>query len=111
MEIELFCSKHSHKHAKKHCIKCNENLCNECALDFHIEHYPSLQKLKYNSKQKYLNYSNLLCEEIKKLLNDSLNDVTLQLNTKIKNRAKNNLEEYKKKNPIQINYLREQKKK
>ena len=109
MENDLFCSSHPKKHAKKHCIQCNLDLCNECALDFHIKHYQSLQKLNYNSKKKFFNYSELLCEEIKRILNHSLNDASLKLYNEIQNKAKINLKEYQKRNPNPTKFVNKNK--
>ena len=98
MEIkkELFCSNHLKKHAKKHCSQCNLDLCNECALDLHIDHYSSLSKIDYAPTKKFLNYSDLLCEEIKRILNDSLDGLSSSIYSNILGNAKKGLEEYKK---------------
>ena len=98
MEIkkEIFCSNHLKKHAKKHCGQCNLNLCNECALDLHIDHYSSLSKIDYAPKKKFLNYSELLCEEIKKIINGSLDGLSSSIYANLLENAKKGLEEYKK---------------
>ena len=103
---DIFCSNHSQKFAKRHCNKCNLDLCNECALDNHIDHYKSLQKLKYIPKKKFLNYSEILSEEIKKIINNSLNDFSSQIYNNISEKAIKSLEDYKKKQPKFINSLR-----
>ena len=50
---EIFCLNHSTKYAKKHCEQCNSDLCNECALDLHIDHYQSLKKIENSSKKNH----------------------------------------------------------
>jgi len=92
---EIFCSNHSKKHAKKHCNKCNLDLCNECALDLHIDHYQSLQKINYSKNDKYLAYKEMIKEEIKKLLNNSIDDITLKVYKEVQEKAQKYLKEDK----------------
>ena len=35
MEHLLFCVNHPEKIAKRHCNKCDKNLCDECVFDTH----------------------------------------------------------------------------
>ena len=105
MEIQkdIFCSNHSKKHAKKHCNQCNLDLCNECALDQHISHYKSLQKIDYSSKKKILNYSDMLCEEIRKILNNSFDDMTIKVYKNVQEKALNYMKSHPKNEPKKIN--------
>ena len=91
----IFCSNHSKKFAKKHCNKCNVDLCNECALDLHISHYQSLKKLENNAKNKVLDFSHFLREEIKNIIDNSLQDISSQIMINIQEKAVKMLEEYK----------------
>ena len=104
---ELFCSNHSKKHAKKHCNKCNLDLCNECALDLHIGHYQSLQKINNSPNNKYLAYKEMIKEEIQKLLNNSIDDITLKVFKDVQEKTKKNLKEDKNQ-PSLINVLLKQ---
>ena len=47
MEHLLFCVNHPEKIAKRHCNKCDQNVCNECVFDSHIEHHEEIKKLEY----------------------------------------------------------------
>ena len=92
---EIFCLNHRTKYAKKHCELCNSDLCNECALDLHIDHYQSLKKIENSSKKKELNLSEIICDEIKKIVNNSLEDISLKVYNHIKEKKLQNLKEYK----------------
>ena len=48
MDHLLFCVNHPEKIAKRHCNKCDQNLCNECVFDSHIEHHEEIKKLEYS---------------------------------------------------------------
>ncbi len=108
MEIQkdVFCSNHSKKHAKKHCNQCNLDLCNECALDQHISHYKSLQKIDYSSKKNILNLSDMLCEEIRKILNNSFDDMTIKVYKNVQEKALNYMKSYPKNEPKKINIVK-----
>ena len=93
---KIFCSKHSNKHAKKHCNQCNLDLCNECALDQHIDHYKSLEKIENSIKNKYLIYKEIINQEIKNILNNTIDDITLKVFNEIQEKAVQYFNEYKK---------------
>ena len=92
---EIFCSNHSNKGAKKHCGQCNLDLCNECALDQHIDHYKSLEKIENCIKNKYLIYKEALDQEIKKILNNTADDISLKVYNNVQEKALKNFNEYK----------------
>ena len=86
---------HSNKSAKKHCGQCNLDLCNECALDLHIDHYKSLEKIENCIKNKYLIYKEALDQEIKKILNNTADDISLKVYNNVQEKALKNFNEYK----------------
>ena len=92
---EIFCSNHSNKGAKKHCGQCNLDLCNECALDQHIDHYKSLEKIENCIKNKYLIYKEALDQEIKKILNNTADEISLKVYNNVQEKALKNFNEYK----------------
>ena len=91
----IFCSNHSQKFAKRHCNQCNVDLCNECALEFHISHHQSLKKIENNAKNKVLDFSNLIREELVKIIDNSLHDISSQIIRNVQESAVKMLEEYK----------------
>ena len=106
---EIFCSNHSNKGAKKHCGQCNLDLCNECALDLHIDHYKSLEKIENCIKNKYLIYKEALDQEIKNILNNTADDISLKVYNNVQEKALKNYNEYKNNDdnkPILLNVLR-----
>ena len=75
MEHLLFCVNHPEKIAKRHCNKCDQNICNECAFESHVEHHSELTKIEYSIDTKEGNFSQNLSEEIKLIIEKSLNDL------------------------------------
>ena len=45
-----YCVNHQNEQAKRHCNKCNQDICSECALDLHSEHYKDIIKLDNQPK-------------------------------------------------------------
>ena len=79
MDHLLFCVNHPQKVAKRHCKKCNKDLCNECVFDSHIEHHSEITKLKYSIDTKKNNFSEVLSKDIKSLIDKSLDDLRPQI--------------------------------
>ena len=80
MEQLLFCANHPEKIAKRHCNKCDQNLCNECIFESHIDHHEEIKKIEYliNTKQKKV--SEILSKEIKSIIDKSFNELKPQIN-------------------------------
>ena len=90
MDHLLFCDKHPEKIAKRNCKKCNQNLCNECVFDSHIEHHEEITKLEYSIDTKKTNFADLLSKDIKTIIDQTLED----LKPKIYHEVKKKTEEY-----------------
>ena len=75
MDHLLFCVNHPEKIAKRHCNKCDQNLCNECVFDSHIEHHEEIKKLEYSIDTKKDNFSQILSKDIKLIIDKTLNDL------------------------------------
>ena len=79
MDHLLFCKNHPDKIAKRHCKKCDQNICNECVFDFHIEHNSEIEKLEYSIDTKNLKITQILSKDIESIINKSLNDLKPQI--------------------------------
>ena len=90
MDQLLFCDNHPEKIAKRNCKKCNQNLCNECVFEFHIEHHEEITKLKYSIDTKKTNFTEILSKDIKLIIDKTLED----LKPKIYNEVLKKREEY-----------------
>ncbi len=90
MEHLLFCVNHPEKIAKRHCKKCDQNLCNECVFDSHIEHHEEITKLEYSIGAKKINFANILSKDIKAIIDKTLED----LKPKIYQQALEKTEQY-----------------
>ena len=75
MDHLLFCANHTEKIAKRYCNKCDQNLCNECIFDSHIEHHEEITKLEYSIDIKKDNFSQILSKDIKLMIDKTLNDL------------------------------------
>ena len=75
MDHLLFCVNHPEKIAKRHCNKCDQNLCNECVFDSHVEHHEEIEKLQYSIDTKKENFSQILSKDIKFIIDKTLNDL------------------------------------
>ena len=75
----LFCKNHPEKFAKRHCNKCDQDLCNECVFDSHIEHHSEINKIEYTIDTKSCNFAKLLSDDIKLIVDKSLNDLKPQI--------------------------------
>ena len=79
MDHLLFCVNHPEKIAKRHCNKCDQNLCNECVFISHIEHHEEINKLEYKFDKNKTNFSEILSKDIKLIIEKSLNDLKPQI--------------------------------
>ena len=75
MDHLLFCVNHPEKVAKRHCNKCDQNLCNECVFESHVEHHSEVSKIEYSIDTKQSNFNQYLSKEIKAIIEKSLNDL------------------------------------
>ena len=75
MDHLLFWANHQEKIAKRHCNKCDKNLCNECVFDSHIEHHEEIAKLEYSIDTKKVNFSQILSKDIKSIIDKTFNDL------------------------------------
>ena len=75
MDHLLFCANHPEKIAKRHCNKCDQNLCNECVFDSHIEHHEEIKKIEYSIDTKKDNFSQIISKDIKALIDRTFNDL------------------------------------
>ena len=90
MDHLLFCVNHQEKIAKKHCKQCDQDLCNECVFDSHIEHHTEIDKIEYSIDTKQVKYSKILAEELNAVIEKAMND----LKPKIYNLVLEKTEEY-----------------
>ena len=79
MENLLFCANHPGKIAKKHCNRCDLNLCNECIFESHIEHHEEITKIEYLINTKQNKVPEFLSKEIKLIIDKSFNDLKPQI--------------------------------
>ena len=75
----LFCANHPEKIAKRHCNKCNQDICNECVFDLHIEHHPEITKINYIIDNRSEKFTYTISEEIKEIINKSLEALKPQI--------------------------------
>ena len=75
MDHLLFCVNHQEKVAKRHCNKCDQNLCNECVFESHVEHHSEVTKIEYSIDTKQANFNQYLSKEIKTIIEKALNDL------------------------------------
>ena len=75
MDHLLFCVNHPEKVAKRHCNMCNQDICNECVFESHIEHHTEITKIEYKIDIKQTNFAQILSKEIKTLIDKSFNDL------------------------------------
>lgn len=91
----LFCANHPEKIAKRHCNKCNQDVCNECVFDLHIEHHPEITKINYLIDNKSERFTYAISEEIKKIINDSLEALKPQICELVLNKTKDYINTHK----------------
>ena len=71
MEENYYCFNHPSKYAKRYCKKCNQNICNTCALDEHSYHIEEIESLNLF----YVSTSN--SKDIVSLVNNTKNKTLL----------------------------------
>ena len=79
MDHLLFCNNHPEKIAKRHCKKCDQNLCNDCVFESHVEHHTEIEKIEYSIDTKQVKYSEFLSKEINAIIEKTLKDLKPQL--------------------------------
>ena len=79
MEEPLFCLNHPEKIAKRHCNKCDQNICNDCVFDYHIDHYQDVNKINYSIDIRPKNFSQMLSKELKDIIEKSLSELKPQI--------------------------------
>ena len=95
MDHPLFCVNHPEKIAKRHCNKCDQNVCNECVFDSHIEHHKEITKLEYAIDTKQNHFSQFLSKEIKSIIDKSLEDLKPEIYQAIQKKTEEYIKEHK----------------
>ena len=90
MDHLLFCVNHPEKIAKRHCKKCEQDLCNECIFDSHIEHHEEITKIEYKIDIKKTSFTDQITKDIKLIIDKALDE----LKPKIKEEVLKKTEEY-----------------
>jgi len=75
MEQIIPCSAHPKKIAKRHCNKCNVDICNECVFQSHIEHHKEINKINYAIYPNTAAFNEYLTQEIKKMISSELKNL------------------------------------
>ena len=79
MENLLFCENHPQKIAKRHCDRCDQNLCNECIFESHIEHHDEITKIEYRQNTQQNKLPEIVLKDIKLIIDKSFNDLKPQI--------------------------------
>ena len=95
MDHLLFCINHEGKIAKRHCKKCDQNLCNDCVFDLHIEHHTQIEKIKYSIDTKQVNYSEILSKEINAVIEQTLKELKPQISKLVLEKTEEYIKEHK----------------
>ena len=95
MDHLLFCVNHPEKIAKRHCNKCDQNVCNECVFDSHIEHHTEITKLEYVIDPKQNHFSQILSKEIKSIIDKSLDEMKPQIYKLVQKKTEEYIKEHK----------------
>ena len=95
MDHLLFCVNHPEKIAKRHCNKCDQNVCNECVFDSHIEHHKEINKIEYTIDTKQNHFSQILSKEIKSIIDKSLEDLKPQIYKSVQKKTEEYIKEHK----------------
>ena len=95
MDHLLFCVNHPEKIAKRHCKKCDQNVCNECVFDSHIEHHTEITKIEYAIDTKQNHFSQFLSKEIKSIIDKSLEDLKPQIYQLVQKKTEEYIKEHK----------------
>jgi hypothetical protein len=95
MDQLLFCVNHPEKIAKRHCKKCDQNVCNECVFDSHIEHNTEIEKIEYSIDTKQMKISQILAKDIESIINKNLNDLKPILNKIVLEKTEQYIKDHK----------------
>jgi hypothetical protein len=95
MDCLLFCVNHPEKIAKRHCNKCDQDLCNECVFDSHIEHHEEIAKIEYSIDIKKDNFSKILSKEIESIIEKSLNDLKPEIKKLVLEKTEEYIKDHK----------------
>ena len=95
MDHLLFCVNHPEKIAKRHCKKCDQNLCNECVFDSHIEHHEDITKLEYSIDAKKTNFENILTKDIKLIIEKTLEELKPKIYQQILEKTEKYIKDHK----------------
>ena len=108
MDHLLFCVNHPEKIAKRHCNKCDQNVCNECVFDSHIEHHTEITKLEYAIDTKQNHFSQILSKEIKSIIDKSLENLKPEIYKAVQKKTEEYLKEHKNLN-LKLNLTKDKK--
>jgi len=75
MEEIIYCANHQKKIAKRHCNKCNVDICNECVIQSHVEHHNDIQKITYSINPKTTAFNDFINKEIQTLVKKELKNM------------------------------------
>ena len=95
MDQLLFCVNHPEKIAKRHCKKCDQNICNGCVFDSHIEHNTEIEKIEYSIDTKQMKISQILAKDIESIINKNLNDLKPILNKIVLEKTEQYIKDHK----------------
>lgn len=95
MDHVLFCANHPEKIAKRHCNKCNQDICNECVFESHIEHHSEVNKIEYNVENKSELFSRLISDDIQSIVDNTLQSLKPQIYKMILEKTKQYVDEHK----------------
>lgn len=95
MDHLLFCANHPEKLAKRHCEKCNQDLCNECVFDSHIEHHQEIKKIEYTVENKAEEFSKIVSDDLQRIVNSTLESLKPQIYKLIQEKTKQYVNEHK----------------
>ena len=95
MDHLLFCINHEGKIAKRHCKQCDQNLCNDCVFDLHIEHHTQIEKIKYSIDTKQVNYSEILSKEINAVIEQTIKELKPQISKLVLEKTEEYIKQHK----------------
>ena len=108
MDHLLFCVNHPEKIAKRHCNKCDQNVCNECVFDSHIEHHTEITKIEYAIDTKQNHFSQILSKEIKAIIDKSLESLKPEIYKAVQKKTEEYIKEHKNLN-LKLNLTKDKK--
>jgi len=75
MEEVIYCANHQKKVAKRHCNKCNVDICNECVIQSHVEHHKEIKKINYSINPKNAAFNDFINKEVKAMITRELKNM------------------------------------